>query len=457
MGIQHAFAKLTAAGLAGLLLAAIPALAGEDDPAGKLLTRQGSGQQAAARVVAGLLAAAAGSDAAAREAAAQAAGRLGPQDMDLAPHFVGSLATGGRGPAAELSLRALGRLGSSDIAVLRAIAARSADQEPAVRAACARALSSGGHDAGAAVAVLAGMLTDREPAVRREAAVALGRLGRGARPALQVMVNALVDREPSVRRAAALGLGRTGDTAVVNALLQFAAGCREDDDFDALFRAFLALGEAAAPARAALHKLVYDRRERWGRADIAGLGALARMTGQYDPYGRDLVGFLDKAELKDEAALMLAKAPAAAGSAKDALLAGLKDAGTAAACAIALGRIGAASRGVGAGQGSGIATALVGLLDSDDPEVAAAALCALGDIGDAASAPEVTRRADRFGDVAEVWLQYALCRLKQEPGQAMGRLKTMSEDPWEHRALAGAVLRYLEAGGRGELHLPESD
>ena len=56
----------------------------------------------------------------------------------------------------------------------------------------------------------------------------------------------------------------------------------------------------------------------------------------------------------------------------------------------------------------------------------------------------------RFGDTSQIWLQYALTRLKQEPDQAMGRLRNMGADPWKFRRLAQQVMQYLEAGGRGE-------
>jgi len=437
------------AALLAPLLVLTSAWGGETDAAGEFLKPLAQGAGAHAQVVAKLVAAAAGQDEAARKAVAEAVARLGPQDAGLAPFLAGALGDA-RPEVRRLGFDGLLRVPSGELAVLQALVNRTRDADAESRALAARALTAAGPAAKASLQILAGMLSDGEPRVRAAAAEALGNLRAEAKPALQLLANLMADKDPAVRRAAVKALGSAGDPAALAVMLQFAQAAKEDEDLSAAYAAFLEMGPAAAPARDGLRKLVYDRKEKWVLIDIKGLGALARITGQADPYAKDLAGFLKDGDKGRAAAEMLARAPAAAAGVEDGLLAGLKDKATAPLCARILGRIGSASRSGGVPAGKRLVPALVELLDSDDDATTAAALRALGDIGDLASAPEVVKRADKFGDTSQIWLQYALTRLKQEPGKAMGRLRVMGSDPWKLRRLSQLVLVYLEAGGRGE-------
>jgi len=425
------------------------ALAGEADPAGEFLKPLAQGRGAYAQVVAKLAAAAAGADEAARKAAAEAVERLGPQDAELAPFLAAQLGDA-RPEIRRMAFDGLRRVPSGELGVLQALVNRTRDADAENRAMAARALTAAGPSAKASLQVLAGMLSDADGRVRSAAAEAIGNLRAEARPALQLVANLMADKDPAVRRAAVRALGAAGDPAAMAVILQFAQGAKEDADLEAAYAAFLEMGPAAAPARDQLRKLVYDRREKWALLDVKGLGALARMTGQADPYAKDLATMLKDGEKGLTAAEMLARAPAAAAGVEAQLVEGLKDKSIAPLCARILGRVGSASRAGGAPTGKNLVPPLVALLDSDDDAASAAALRALGDIGDMASAPEVVKRADKFGDTSQIWLQYALTRLKQEPGKAMSRLRVMGEDPWKLRRLAQQVLQYLEAGGRGE-------
>ncbi len=434
----------------GLLLFAQAAIAGEEpDPAGELLKPLTGGARAAGQVAAAILAKAGDGNEAARTAAAGAIARLGPQDAALAPFFAAGL-NDGRAEVRRAAAEALLRVPSADMAVLQALVNRTRDSDVGIRVLAVRAMAAAGPASKAGLQALVGLLSDQEPPVRAAAAESLGELRAEARPALQLLANLFADKEPAVRRAAARAMGRIGDPAALAVLLQFAQGARENADLEAGYAAFLTMGEGAAPVRDHLRKLVYDRREKWTLADVTGLAALARMTGQADPYAKDLAVLLKDDGRKQAAAAMLARAPAAAAGVEAELIAGLKDPAIAPLCARALGRIGSASRVGGAPAGKALVPALVALLDGDDDAASAAALRALGDIGDLSAAPEVTKRADRFGDTSQIWLQYALTRLKQEPDQAMGRLRNMGADPWKFRRLAQQVMQYLEAGGRGE-------
>jgi len=432
-----------------LVLAAPPATAGEADPAGELLKPLAQGAGARAGVVAKLVEGAAGQDEAARKLAAEALGRLGPQDSALAAGFAAALGDA-RPQARAFAVQALLRVPSAEPAVLQALVNRTREPDLELRVRVIQALAAAGPAAKPCLQVLAGMLSDQEPRVRAAAAESLGALRAEAKPALQLLANLLADKEPAVRRAAVRAFGRIGDPAALAVLVQFAQLAKEDTDLEAAYAAFLDLGEAGVAAREALRKLVYDRKEKWGLVDLKGLAALARMTGQADPYARDLAAFLKDGERKKAAAELLGRAPAAAAGVTDAVVEGLKDPAIAPAGARILGRVGSVSRAGGAPAGKGLVPALVELLDSDDDAAGAAALRALGDLGDPAAAPEIAKRADKFGDASQVWLQYALTRLKQEPDRAMARLRVMGADPWKFRRLAQLVMQYLEAGGRGE-------
>lgn len=440
---------LRAAAAAGLfVIVSALSLAGEADPAGDLLKPLSGGAGARGPVVRKLLEAVGGKDEAAKLTAGEALGRIGPLDTDLAPHFA-SMLSDGRPEVRAAALRALYAAPSGEQSVLQAIANRMNDQDLEVRVQAVRCLTAAGPSAKNSLQVLVGMLGDREPRVRAAAAEALGNLRSEARPALQSIANLFADKEPAVRRAAMRAFGRIGDKAAINVMTGFAQLAKEEDDLDATYSAFLDMGDQAAAAAGALQGIVYNRREKWAAVDLKGLAALARMTGRADPYARDLAAFLKDGEKKKLAAELLIRTPVAAAGVTDSVTAGLKDAAIAPMCVRILGRVGAVSRAGGAAPGKSFVPTLVALLDSDDDLVSAAALRALGDIGDLAAAPEVVKRAEKFGDRSQIWLQYALTRLKQEPGKAMGQLRVMGADPWKFRRMAQDVLVYLEAGGRG--------
>lgn len=401
----------------------------------------------ARRAVARLFELAASADEDDRRLAREAVSWLGPQDRAIAPVLAGGLRHA-KPEVRQCAADALGRVASSEMPVLQALANVMRDPEPRVRAAVARALGAAGAQSKAALQALVVMLSDKDASVRAEAVRVLGLLRREAKPALQNIANLMVDKDAKVRRAATRALGRIGDPAALGVLLQFARGAKEEAELEAAYAAFLDMGDAAKPAVRTLHGIVYGRKKDWTAIDAKGLAAIARIAGSA-PQVADLAAMLAQEDKRQAAADALLRAGSVAAGAADALVKGLadRDPAFAAACARALGN--AASGRTGAALRPKAVPALVKLLDHADDAVSAAALRALGDIGDASIAPELVKRAENYAGESQVWVRYALLRVRQDPAAQLGVLRNMGAEFWPLRCRAQAIVEYVEAGGRG--------
>ncbi|GAB6166664.1 hypothetical protein JCM19992_26640 [Thermostilla marina] len=187
-------------------------------------------------------------------------------------------------------------------------------QFPALRRAAAYALGDYGPEAAPAVEALAEALDDEDPSVRSEILFALGAIGPHAEAALPAVRKALKDRDMNVRYAACYALCRMGTAASdakadllacvggADSFLEFAASCAlahvapEDENVAKLvlpqlierlkseipgvreeaLRALACLQTKAAPAEAAVKKLVDDPDPAVRQAAKEALAAMGR-------------------------------------------------------------------------------------------------------------------------------------------------------------------------------------
>ena len=146
------------------------------------------------------------SDMRVREAAAEALGKIGPEEVPALIKALGDENSYVRSAAAE----ALGKIGPEAVpALIRALG----DEDSSVRWRAAYTLGEIGPEAKEAVLALIRALGDEDSSVRWRAARALGKIGPEAKEAVPALIEALGDKDEQVREAAAEALGKIGSEA----------------------------------------------------------------------------------------------------------------------------------------------------------------------------------------------------------------------------------------------------
>jgi HEAT repeat protein len=150
----------------------------------------------------------------------------------------------------------LGELRSDAAPAVAALVQLSSENQPALQATIARTLGEIAENSEAALPALSKLATNAAPTVRTQALLALGRFGGRAADQVATLQSALKDAEPAVRMAAAEALAELGSAAApaIAALSE----ALKDAEGAVTIRAAEALGRIGAPAVGALSKLMDD-------------------------------------------------------------------------------------------------------------------------------------------------------------------------------------------------------
>ena len=213
------------------------------------------------------------SDMRVREAAAEALGKIGPEEVPALIKALGDENSYVRSAAAG----ALGKTGPEAVpALIKALG----DENSYVRSAAAEALGKIGPEA---VPALIRALGDEDSSVRWRAAYTLGEIGPEAKEAVLALIRALGDEDSSVRWRAARALGKIGPEAkeAVPALIE-ALGDKDEQVREAAAEALGKIGSEAKEAVPALIKALGDK-YKYVRTEVAR--ALMVITGQ--DFGQD--------------------------------------------------------------------------------------------------------------------------------------------------------------------------
>ena len=301
---------------------------------------------------------------------------------------------------------ALRDVGAKD-ASLRAAAAERLGDPPGDRVAEARA-------------ALHPLLDDRSAAVRAQAMTSLARTK--GRAALDRLLARFEVGDPTVRQVALIAAAELGDRRALPALVEALSSERPEVRFQAVASiAQLAPDEAAAPLAARIHDP--DPEVRAHLADALGALEDPRAAGA-------LKALLDDAvpAVAEGAAIGLARLGDGAGVAQ--LVRALGDRERCMEAAWALGEVGAteaieplATLGVDI---TGLGDALRAVLTALRSDARSYAVELVGELGEAALAPELARLAKRPRGVDPVVLAEALARLAPESDAAYAGLRTLA-------------------------------
>lgn len=190
-----------------------------------------------------------------RELAAECIGFIGKDAAIAVPVLMQSLSDRSE-TIRRKTVASLGRIGpAAQLAIPSLLESMAYDESPAVRDAAETALAAIGSPA---VPALTHLLEDQDTELRQRAARGLGQMKTLAQPATNSLRKLLEDENPGVRLAAAKGLWQI--TARANESLPVFVETLTSSDRQLRMQAFriltTELGPAAAPARAALTKLL---------------------------------------------------------------------------------------------------------------------------------------------------------------------------------------------------------